>query len=109
MPAPQPKLDEVCDIEPAAVVQRLRMKRAAVWRELLLEGAFLLATVALIFAGRLPAIVYPIRLNPDEVQMGANALRVLRHGAGWGSLDGTTVGPLSSLVLVWPALFGKDV
>jgi hypothetical protein len=70
---------------------------------------FLAGGVALMLAGRLPAIVYPIRLNPDEAQMGANALRVLRHGAGWGSLDGTTVGPLDSAVLVWPILFGKDV
>lgn len=76
---------------------------------LLVEAAFLLGGVVLVFAGRLPAIVYPIRLNPDEAQMGGNALRVLRHGAGWGSLDGTTSGPLNALVLVWPTLFGKEV
>lgn len=73
------------------------------------EAAFLLGGVALIFAGRLPAIVLPIRLNPDEAQLGANALRVLRYGSGWGSLDGFSSGPLNSLALTWPILFGKGV
>jgi hypothetical protein len=98
----------------ALILAGIRGARPLGWRagervRRLAEAGFLLAGAAFMFAGRLPAIVYPIRLNPDEVQMGANALRILRHGAGWGSLDGTTVGPLDSLVLVWPTLFGQEV
>lgn len=73
------------------------------------EAAFLLGGAALMFAGRLPAIVLPIRMNPDEAQLGANALRVLHHGSGWGSLDSSSSGPLNSLVLIWPTLFGQGI
>ena len=75
----------------------------------LVEAGFFLGGVALILAGRLRAIVFPIPLNPDEVQLGANALRVMRYGSGWSSLDSFSSGPLNSLVLVWPILLGKEV
>jgi hypothetical protein len=75
----------------------------------LVEAGFLLGGAALLLAARLRAIVYPLPLNPDEAQLGANALRVLRHGSGWGSLDGFSSGPLNSLALAWPALLGKEV
>ncbi len=41
--------------------------------------------------------------------MGANALRILGYGANWDAMDGGTSGPLNSLVLCWPVLFGGDV
>ncbi len=54
-------------------------------------------------------IVYPLPLNPDEVQAAANVLRIIAYGISWDSLDGTTVGPLNSLILSWPYLFGVEV
>ena len=63
----------------------------------------------LLAAGRWDALAYPIPLNPDEAQMAANAMRIREFGIGWGAVDGTTSGPLNSLVLAWPYLFGGDV
>lgn len=59
--------------------------------------------------GRWSSIIYPIPLNPDEVQAAANTLRIMSDGFSWGSLDGTTVGPLNSIVLIWPKFIGLDV
>lgn len=75
----------------------------------LVEAGFLLGGVALILACRLRAIVYPHPLNPDEAQLGANALRALAHGSGWDNLDGFSSGPLNSVALTWPALIGKGI
>src|SRR5690348_15453056 len=62
-----------------------------------------------IFYGRWLSIIYPIPLNPDEAQMAANTLRITFHGFNWNALDGTTVGPLNSLILLWPYIIGWDV
>lgn len=59
--------------------------------------------------GRWYSITYPLPLNPDEAQMGANVLRGMQHGFNWGGMDGTTSGPLNSLILAWPKFFGFDV
>lgn len=71
---------------------------------------FLLTAAALaLLYGRWSSIIYPISLNPDEMQAAANALRILSDGFNWDSLDGTTVGPLNSMILIWPKLIGLDI
>lgn len=70
---------------------------------------FLAFVILLMGWCRWNSVVYPWPLNPDEAQAGANTLRILAYGLNWDSLDGTTVGPLNSLVLCWPYIFGLDV
>jgi hypothetical protein len=71
---------------------------------------FLLAVAAFaLLYGRWYSIIFPIPLNPDEVQAAANTLRILSDGFNWDSLDGTTVGPLNSIILMWPKIIGLDV
>lgn len=69
------------------------------------------ATVITCFvaAGRWYTLGNPWEYNPDESQALANALRVLRHGWSWNSVDGTSSGPLNTLVLLWPRMLGGDV
>ncbi len=59
--------------------------------------------------GRWLAIVYSFPFNPDEAQAAANALRIKAYGFNWNVLDGSTNGPLDSVVVCWPYLFGLDV
>ncbi|MDG3064102.1 hypothetical protein ACFQ4M_11000 [Thauera mechernichensis] len=69
-----------------------------------------LAIFAIIFLhGRWDSITYPIPLNPDEAQVTANSLRILNYGFNWNALDGTTAGPLNSIVISWPYLINSDV
>ncbi len=70
---------------------------------------FLLSGAGIITIGRWFSIVYPVPFNPDEAQMAANALRIQHFGWNWDAIDGTTSGPLNSLILLWPTLFGGDV
>jgi hypothetical protein len=76
---------------------------------ILYDFLFALFGVGIITVGRWHSIVYPIPFNPDEVQMAANALRIQHFGWNWDAIDGTTSGPLNSLILLWPTLFGGDV
>ena len=62
-----------------------------------------------ILYGRWLSIIYPLPLNPDEAQVAANTLRITFHGFNWNALDGTTVGPLNSLILLWLNIIGWDV
>ena len=66
---------------------------------------FLSLFVALCFL-RLPAITDGGELNADEAQMTAQAITFLRHPIPWVDFDGTTSGPLNSMVVGIPALFG---
>jgi hypothetical protein len=43
----------------------------------LFDVIFILAGIAIIVFGRWSSIIYPIPLNPDEVQMAANAIRII--------------------------------
>lgn len=69
---------------------------------------YILLLVILIFGGRWYSMLYPFALNPDEALMGANALRAKIHGYNWDAVDGTTSGPLNSLILMWPNIIGFD-
>ncbi|HZV34727.1 MAG TPA: hypothetical protein VFB72_09170 [Verrucomicrobiae bacterium] len=55
---------------------------------------------------RIPHISWPNELNVDESQMLAQAMRFLVHPVPWKDVDGTTSGPLNSLVLSVPIYFG---
>lgn len=71
--------------------------------------ALLLAAMALaLYLGRSWYITYPLALNPDEAQVGANVLRLVRSGLGWDAMDGASTGPLNTLVAAWPHLLGLD-
>lgn len=77
--------------------------------ERFIEITFLAIVVGLTCFYRWSFVIYPLPLNPDEVQAGANVLRLINYGLSWDSLDGTTVGPLNALILAWPFLLGWDV
>lgn len=84
----------------------LRFQRVPKWTiDLILIGFF----GALLFFCRWDSIIYPLPLNPDEVQLAANTLRISTHGFNWNSMDGTTSGPLNSIALLWPKLIGLEV
>ncbi len=79
------------------------------YKNSIFDFLFLLFGSGLITIGRWFSIVYPVPFNPDEVQMAANALRIQHFGWNWDAIDGGTSGPLNSLILLWPTLFGGDV
>ncbi|MFC5407964.1 hypothetical protein ACFPMF_01495 [Larkinella bovis] len=58
---------------------------------------------------RLPSMVYNQQLNPDESQMITQAITLLQNPVYWDSVDGTTIGPINSYLLVWPGLFGWPI
>jgi hypothetical protein len=78
-------------------------------RSVLFDIALFLFIFFTILFGRWSSIVYPFPLNVDEAQAAANTLRITVNGLNWTSLDGTTVGPLNSLLLMWPKLLGLNV
>ena len=74
-----------------------------------LEGIFLAVSLAVMAFAWLPLFAYNLPLNPDEVQMIANAQKFTTDMMTWRSVDTTTSGPLNSMVLMWPIAFGGDV
>jgi hypothetical protein len=73
------------------------------------ECLYILLALVFIAWARWDSMLYPLPLNPDEVQAAANALRIKAYGISWNAVDGNTAGPLNSLILGWPLLFGGDV
>ena len=67
---------------------------------------FLALTALTVLAWRWPVFFYPVALNPDEAQALANALKITADPVPWRSFDPGTAGPLQSLVLAVPLLFG---
>ena len=63
-----------------------------------------------LIVGRLNSSVlgYEI-LNPDEVQMMANAIGIVSRDFNLNFFDGNSSGIINSLVLAWPALVGIDI
>lgn len=78
------------------------------YKKIFFDVAIIAILLLIIVIGRWDSIIYPLSLSPDEAQMAANTLRIRSHGFNWDSLDGTTSGPLNSLVLAWPHLIGFD-
>ncbi|GAA3850860.1 glycosyltransferase family 39 protein [[Pseudomonas] carboxydohydrogena] len=69
---------------------------------------FLASTSIAILAARFPIVVSPNLLNPDEALFAAGAMRTTYGWTTWGIVDPTTSGPLNSMVLTWPYIFGGD-
>lgn len=74
----------------------------------LFDMVFIVLIALVLLHGRWSSIVYPLPLNPDEAQNAANAMRMHAYGFNWNVVDGATNGPLDSLILCWPYLFGLD-
>ena len=55
---------------------------------------------------RLPSIDSGWLFNPDEAQMTAQAITAVHHPIPWRDYDGTTSGPLNTLVVAIPAFAG---
>lgn len=68
--------------------------------------AFVALTVAVVFAFRWPMLFIPAAINPDEAQMGAQALTAMVDPLPWHGFDGATGGPVDSYVLMLPLMFG---
>jgi hypothetical protein len=56
-----------------------------------------------------PEITWPHDADLDESQMLAQGMRYLAHPIPWRDVDGTTSGPLNSLLLSVPIFFGAPV
>lgn len=88
---------------------RLKIINSALAVRTISNALWLASFVVLLTIGRWRFINYPVPMNPDEAQAAATAMRVIKHGWSWNSIDGTTAGPLHSLILCWPKLFGLDI
>ena len=66
---------------------------------------FVLVSGALL-ALRMPQIKWNVDLSPDESQMVAQGMRFLSHPVPWRDVDGTTCGPLNSMLLSVLMRFG---
>lgn len=55
---------------------------------------------------RLPSILYPHEINPDESQMLSQGMKFLVDPRPWKAVDGTTAGPLNSYFLTLFLLIG---
>lgn len=69
-------------------------------------AVFFLLVSLCVFVVRLPRILWAGELNVDESQMLAQAMRYLTHPVPWRDVDGTTGGPLDSMLLSAPMLLG---
>jgi hypothetical protein len=67
---------------------------------------FFLIVSSLILVLRWPQITCPQVINPDEAQMLAQGMRFCAHPVPWRDVDGMTGGPLDSMFLSAPILFG---
>lgn len=75
-------------------------------RPALAQAAGFSAAAALLAFLRWPGFWPPVPLNPDEAQMLAQAITLIHHPVPWHSYDPTTSGPLNSMLLAVPLLFG---
>src|SRR5262245_56866993 len=57
-------------------------------------ATFLIVSCAVFVQNQLPLIAFNWRLNVDEAQMAANAIRFVTTMNSWNSVDTTTSGPL---------------
>jgi hypothetical protein len=73
------------------------------------DFGFLAATLLAILTNRAHFFHYAAILNPDEALFAANAMRSVFGWTNWGMIDPTTSGPLNSIVLTWPRVFGGDL
>lgn len=80
---------------------------AGTWRRVAgAPAAFVTTLAAATLYFRLPSITSGVFLNADEAQMTAQAITFLHHPVPWLDFDGTTSGPLNTMIVALPALFG---
>lgn len=75
-------------------------------RKQLSDGGFALLSVGILFLLRLPTLVYNREINPDESQMITQGRTLAVDPVYFRSVDGTTIGPLDSYVLILPTWVG---
>ena len=63
----------------------------------------------MLLCGRWQSLFYDPILNPDEALLAANAMRAQDGWLNWNIVDPLTSGPLNSMILTWPHLFGGDI
>lgn len=73
------------------------------------DRLFLSLCMLLLLLARLPSILYKGVFNVDETQMITEALTLLHDPVYWQSVDGTTIGPITSYLLSWPGLLHLPV
>ncbi len=93
------------------VIIGLRRDRteASPWAGRFFSFVFLVLSLAVLLYGRRQILSYDLILNPDEAQMAANAMLAQHGWLNWNIVDTTTSGPLNSMILGWPYLFGGDI
>ena len=69
---------------------------------------FLLVSLALLAALRIPSIFVNVPLNVDEAMFLAGAIKFSTNMNTWLSVDVTSSGPINVYPLMWPFLFGAD-
>jgi hypothetical protein len=74
-----------------------------------IDLAFVTASFVAIIGNRFQFFSYAAPLNVDEALFAANAMRSFYGWTNWGIIDPTTSGPLNSIVLTWPHIFGGDI
>ena len=70
---------------------------------------YLVSVAAFVLVRRWPFLRYDPALNPDEALMAANAMSTRYGWLNWDIVDPTTSGPLNSIILAWPYLFGAEI
>lgn len=70
------------------------------------SSLYLFGALAVFVLMRLPSIVLNREFNADESQMISHAITLFQDPVYWRSVDGTTIGPLDSYLLVLPRLLG---
>ena len=93
----------------AIVDLRRKTIEASPWARRAVPFIFLLASAGVLLCGRRFVLRYDRIINPDEALMAANAMQTHHGWLNWNIVDPLTSGPLNSMVLAWPYLFGGDI
>ncbi|MBO0931482.1 hypothetical protein [Fibrella aquatilis] len=88
-----------------AQLTRPATARSVIWR----DGFFIGLALLLLTFLRLPSLFYNQELNPDESQLLTQALTLLRDPVYGRSVDGTSIGPVNSYLLLLPHLAGLPI
>lgn len=70
------------------------------------NGLIVALSLVMLFLLRLPTVVYNREINPDESQMITQAKTLALDPVYFRSVDGTTIGPLDSYILIVPTWIG---
>ncbi|MFD2572714.1 hypothetical protein ACFSUS_18890 [Spirosoma soli] len=70
------------------------------------DAVFLVVALALLVFMRVPSAFYNRELNPDESQLITQAITLTQDPVYGRSVDGTSIGPINSYLLLIPHVFG---